>query len=58
VVDYIKKLIKNMRKCAYRNCNKDISDMRNDAKYCCRNHKSYEKLYKKREESKKGSTKV
>lgn len=47
-----------MRKCAYRNCNKDISDMRNDAKYCCRNHKSYEKLYKKREESKKGSTKV
>jgi hypothetical protein len=31
------------RKCQYRNCEKDISHMRKDAKYCCRLHKVYEK---------------
>lgn len=46
------------RKCLYRNCNKDISNMRTDAKFCCRNHKSYERLYKLRDKNKKGSTKV
>lgn len=45
------------RKCSYRNCNKDISNMRFNAKYCCRNHKSYERLYKLREYVKKVSTK-
>ena len=34
--------------CNYRNCNKDISHMRPDAKFCCRKHKNYENIYKKR----------
>ena len=42
--------------CNYRNCNKDISNMRPDAKFCCRNHKTYENTYKKREKNKKGNT--
>ncbi len=41
-----------IRKCSYRNCNKDISEMRENAKFCCRNHKSYERLYKYREKIK------
>jgi hypothetical protein len=45
------------RSCKYRNCDKDISYMRKDAKFCCRNHKSYERLYKLRE-LKRGSTKI
>lgn len=37
--------------CAYRNCGKVIPDtMRKDAKYCCRNHKVYEKKYIRRKE--------
>jgi hypothetical protein len=47
----------NMKKCAYRNCGKDISKMRKDAKFCCRNHKDYEKIYKARE-SKRGGTEI
>ena len=47
-----------MKKCAYRNCNKDISDMRCNAKFCCRNHKDYEKIYINREKSKKGGTDI
>ena len=45
----------NVRICSYRNCNNDISNMRTNAKFCCRNHKSYEKLYKLREKIKKGA---
>ncbi len=44
--------------CNYRNCNKDISHMRYDSKFCCRNHKTYENIYKKRVKLKKGNTKV
>ena len=47
----------NVRICLYRNCNKDISNMRTNAKFCCRNHKSYEKLYKLRNKIKKGAQK-
>jgi hypothetical protein len=34
--------------CNYRNC--DIEITRTNQKYCCRNHKTYEKTYIKREE--------
>jgi hypothetical protein len=37
-----------IRKCQYRNCNKDISEMRNNSKYCCRRHKEIEYVYRKR----------
>ena len=47
-----------MRKCSYRNCDNDIAKMRTNAKFCCRNHKSYERVYKLRDKNKKGSTKV
>lgn len=47
-----------MKKCTYRNCDKDISNMRQNAKFCCRNHKSYENLYRKREKIKKGAHKI
>jgi hypothetical protein len=40
------------RKCEYRNCNKDISEMRKDAKYCSRNCKTCERKYNKREDNK------
>ena len=40
--------------CNYRNCDKDISHMRPDSKFCCRNHKTYENTYKKREKIKRG----
>ena len=36
------------RECTYRNCNKDISEMRKDAKFCCVNCKTCERKYKKR----------
>ena len=45
--------IENKRVCSYRNCKKDISYMRRNAKYCCRLHKNLEKTYKNR----KGGTK-
>ena len=38
-----------MRICQYRNCNKDISVMRKNAKYCSRNCKSCERKYKSNE---------
>ena len=50
--------INNMKKCGYRNCKKDISEMRRDSKFCCRNHKDYEKIYINREKSKKGGTDI
>ncbi len=31
-----------MKKCCYRNCDKDIYDMRSNAKYCCKNHRELE----------------
>jgi len=40
------------RKCNYRNCGKDISNMRKDAKYCSRDCKSCERKYSKREDNK------
>jgi hypothetical protein len=40
------------RICEYRNCNKDISEMRKDAKYCSRNCKTCERKYSKREDNK------
>ena len=40
------------RICKYRNCDKDITDMRKNAKYCSRKHKSYERKYVKRQEIK------
>jgi len=40
------------RKCNYRNCGIDISNMRKDAKYCSRNCKSCERKYNKREDNK------
>ena len=40
--------------CKYRNCEIDISKMRKDAIFCCRKHKTYENIYKKREKNKKG----
>lgn len=42
-----------IRKCKYRNCNIDISKMRKNAIFCCRKHKMYENIYKKREKNKK-----
>ena len=45
-----------MRICEYRNCNNDISKMRTNSKFCCRKHKTYENIYKKREKIKKGNT--
>jgi len=36
------------RTCEYRNCDKDISEMRKDAKYCSRACKSCESKYKRR----------
>lgn len=43
------------RKCNYRNCEKDISHMRPNTKYCCRRHKEIEYLYRKRECTKRES---
>jgi hypothetical protein len=37
-----------MRKCEYRNCGKDITEMRKDAKYCDRNCKGCENKYRRR----------
>ena len=36
------------RKCSYRNCGKDISEMRKNAKFCSRNCKTCESKYIKR----------
>jgi len=36
------------RNCEYRNCCKDITEMRKDAKYCSRDCKGCENKYKKR----------
>lgn len=36
------------RECEYRNCNNDITEMRKDAKFCCRNCKDMEQTYTKR----------
>lgn len=41
-----------MRICLYRNCKKDISHMRKNAKYCSRNCKSCERKYKSNEKNK------
>lgn len=41
-----------MRICQYRNCNKDITYMRPNAKYCSRNCKSCERKYKSNERKK------
>lgn len=38
-----------MKKCNYRNCDKDISHMRKNSTYCCRRHKEIEYVYRKRE---------
>ena len=38
-----------MRICNYRNCEKEISNMRPNAKYCSRNCKSCERKYKSNE---------
>ena len=46
----------NSKICKYRNCDIDISKMRKDAIFCCRKHKTYENIYKKREKIKKGHT--
>lgn len=45
------------KKCGYRNCDKDISNMRGNAIFCCRNHKTYEGIYKKRQKKNKGEYK-
>ncbi len=37
------------RECNYRNCNNDITEMRKNAKFCCRSCKDNEKKYIKRE---------
>lgn len=47
-----------MKKCKYRNCDNDISRMRPNTKFCCRNHKTYENIYKKREKIKKGNIEI
>lgn len=39
-----------MRKCKYRNCQKDISHKKSNALFCDRNCKSCERKYKKRQE--------
>jgi hypothetical protein len=41
-----------MRICNYRNCEKEISNMRPNAKYCSRNCKSCERKYKSNEKKK------
>lgn len=46
----------NSKICKYRNCNIDISKMRKNAIFCCREHKTYENIYKKRDKNKKGHT--
>jgi len=33
--------------CSYRNCDNSLEFKRSDSKYCCRNHKNYEKEYRK-----------
>lgn len=38
------------RECNYRRCNNDITEMRKDAKFCCRGCKDMERTYKKRRE--------
>jgi hypothetical protein len=38
------------RKCNYRKCDNDITEMRLNAKFCCRNHKDMEKTYITRKE--------
>ena len=43
------------RRCNYRNCDKDISNMRKNSSYCCRRHKEIEYLYRKRENNKRES---
>jgi RNA polymerase-binding transcription factor DksA len=40
-----------MRKCHYRNCDKDISHKRKDALYCSRLCKSCESKYKRRKKA-------
>ena len=40
------------RKCEYRNCRKEITSMRKDAKFCSRNCKTCERKYNKREDNK------
>lgn len=40
------------RICQYRNCIKDITEMRPNAKYCSRNCKSCERKYKSNEKKK------
>lgn len=44
--------MKVIRTCLYRNCVKDISSMRSNAKYCSRNCKSCERKYKSNEKKK------
>lgn len=41
------------KKCGYRNCDKDVSNMRSNAIFCCRKHKTYEGIYKKRQKKNK-----
>lgn len=41
--------IEDNRRCGYRNCECDISHMRKNSKYCCREHKNYENMYIRRE---------
>jgi len=41
-----------MRICLYRNCKKDITEMRPNAKFCSRNCKSCERKYKSNEKNK------
>lgn len=36
------------RECEYRKCKNDITEMRKDAKFCCRNCKDMERTYIKR----------
>lgn len=36
---------KPVKICGYRNCRIELKGMRSDAKYCCRNHKQYEREY-------------
>ena len=41
--------ITDIKICNYRNCNKDISNMRKNTSYCCRRHKEIEYVYRKRD---------
>lgn len=43
--------MKEERTCNYRNCSKDITKMRVNAKYCSRNCKGCEAKYDKREDT-------